>query len=213
MEEEIMEEIWKDIVGYDGFYKVSSKGNVMNTGNYRDGRKYKPKVLTPNTDIHGYKYVNLYKNGKSKSIKIHRLVAEAFIRNPENKPCIDHINTDRSDNSVSNLRWVTYYENANNSITKKHLRDVWKGKEISDDFRRKRSEMMKANIEKVMEKVRIPVLQFTKDNIFVAEFPSTVDAAKAVKGNASSISRNCRGKRPTAYGYIWKYKNYGRIRN
>jgi len=206
-------EIWKDVEGYDGFYKVSSNGNVMSNGNYCDGRKYKPKVLIPNIDIHGYKYVTLYKDGKTKSVKIHRLVAEAFIPNPENKPCIDHIDTNRGNNSIGNLKWVTYCENANNPITRKHLSEAWRRKELSDDYKKKLSDRMKANIEKAMSKVRIPVLQFTKDNIFIAEFPSTVDAAKAVNGNATSISRNCRGKRPTAYGYIWKYKNHGRIRN
>lgn len=206
-------EIWKDIKGYEGFYKISSYGRIMNTGIYRDGRRYNPKVLIPNTDIHGYKYVSLYKEGKVKSVKVHRLVAEAFIPNPENKPCIDHIDTDRTNNRVNNLRWVTYKENANNPLTIKHICEVLKNREITDEYRKHMSDVMKSNIEKVMSKVRIPVLQFTKDNVFVAEFPSTVDAAKAVHGNATSISRNCRGKRPSAYGFIWKYKNHGRIRN
>lgn len=208
-----MEERWKDIKGYNGFYKISSYGRIMNTGIYRDGRRYSPKVLIPNTDIHGYKYVSLYKNGKMKSVKVHRLVAEAFIPNPENKPCIDHIDTNRSNNNVDNLKWVTYHENANNPITRTHLSEAWKRKGLSSSDRKVLSDRMKLNIEKVMSKVRIPVLQFTKDNVFVAEFPSTVDAAKSVQGNATSISRNCRGKRPSAYGFIWKYKNHGRIRN
>ena len=84
---------------------------------YDDGRVYNKKfnkfmsIRTPNS---GYKYLNLWENGKRKTLKIHRLVALQYIPNPENKPQVDHFDRDRSNNHVSNLRWVTSLENHQN---------------------------------------------------------------------------------------------------
>lgn len=104
-------EQWKNIEGYEGRYQVSSKGQVRkNDGTY-----------LKQSNIYGYKTVNLHSNGKQKSYRVHRLVAQAFIPNPESKPYIDHINTDKSDNRVENLRWVTPKENMNNPITKENM--------------------------------------------------------------------------------------------
>lgn len=208
-----MEEIWKDIEGYDGYYKVSSFGRIWSSGKFADGRIYKAKILVLRCDKFGYFYVNLYKDGHSKTMKVHRLVANAFIPNPENKPCIDHINTNKKDNRVENLRWVTYKENANNVLTRKHLSDAGKINKNNKEIRLKMSAIMKQNIEKVMAKVRVSVLQLTKEGVIVAEHNSTVEAARSVNGNATSICRACRKKRPSAYGYIWEYKTHGRKRN
>lgn len=208
-----MEEIWKDIVGYEGRYKISNLGRVWVSGKYVDGRVYKDRILPLRLDKWGYPIVTLYKKGISKTVKVHRLVAIAFIPNPNNYPCVDHINTDKKDNRVENLSWCTYKMNANNHLTKEHLSAALKRVCNSSDYKKRQSERMKKNIENVMSKVRIPILQYSLNGDFIQEFPSTVDAAKSVNGNATSISRNCRGKRPTAYGYIWKYKNHGRIRD
>lgn len=110
-------EIWRDIVGYEGLYQVSNLGRVKSL-NYRGSKK--EKILSLNRERTGYERVQLYKEGQHKVERIHRLVATAFIPNPENKPCIDHINTDRSDNRVENLRWVTHKENCNNQTTRKN---------------------------------------------------------------------------------------------
>ena len=82
----------------------------------------KPRFLTPGINRYGYKHVSLYKNKEGKTWKIHRLVALAFISNPGNKPCIDHIDGNRLNNNVCNLRWVTHRENTNNPYTIKKLR-------------------------------------------------------------------------------------------
>ena len=118
------EEIWKPIKDFEGYYEVSNIGRVKSL-NYRGTGK--EKILKNIEDYKGYLEVGLTKNGKRKQFKVHRLVAEAFIPNPENKPCIDHINTVKNDNRVENLRWVTYKENMNNEISKKKISESLKG--------------------------------------------------------------------------------------
>lgn len=104
-------EIWKEVVGYEGLYEVSNKGNVRSL-NF--GRMGIIKNLSFENTKYGYKRVILTKNRVHKKMFVHRLVAEAFIPNHENKPCVDHINTDRGNNKVENLQWVTQKENSNN---------------------------------------------------------------------------------------------------
>ena len=110
-------EIWKDVVGYEGYYQVSNLGRVKSL-NYRGSKK--EKILATNLERTGYVRTHLCKEGQHKTIRIHRLVAEAFLPNPDNKNCIDHINTNRADNRVENLRWVTHEENCNNDLTRKN---------------------------------------------------------------------------------------------
>lgn len=101
-----MKEIWKPISGFEGLYEVSNMGNVRSVdrivkrGNCFEKRKSHLMSAVASDGTHGYSYVNLYMNGKTYPKRVHRLVAEAFIPNPENKPCIDHINTIRNDNNV-----------------------------------------------------------------------------------------------------------------
>lgn len=125
-------EEWKDVVGYEGLYQVSNLGNVRMLEHYTPYVKGSVmKIPAKNLYIgwsNGYRTVWLCKNKIRKLKKVHRLVAEAFIPNPENKPCIDHINTIRHDNRIENLRWATYKENGNNEITKINLSNSQKGK-------------------------------------------------------------------------------------
>ena len=102
-------EVWKEIKGYEGLYEVSSEGRVRSTGK-------KKGIMRPGTSK-GYLKVGLTKDGSRKMYRVHRLVAFAFIPNPDNKPEIDHINGDRKDNRVENLRWMTHKENNNNPVT------------------------------------------------------------------------------------------------
>lgn len=104
-------------------YEVSNLGTVRSvdrinsfigrnqSGSYKTNQLIKGKVLIPKTDKGGYNYVNLAKNGKSISAKVHRIVAETFIDNPNNKPIVNHINEVKTDNYVDNLEWVTIKEN------------------------------------------------------------------------------------------------------
>jgi hypothetical protein len=97
-----MEEIWKDVVGYEGVYKVSNLGNVKT----KTGRIRKHRLTTD-----GYPYVTLIKNGKRKDKSIHRLVATAFIPNPENLPVVRHLDDCRTNFQISNLCWGTTKQN------------------------------------------------------------------------------------------------------
>ena len=137
------EEIWKPIKDFEGYYEVSNIGRVRSLNYKRTGKE---KILTNIEDYKGYLEVVLTKNGKRKQFKVHRLVAEAFIPNPENKPCIDHINTIKSDNRVENLRWVTYKENSNNEKTLEKFKGEnhhFFGKHHTEETKKKISEVQK----------------------------------------------------------------------
>ena len=105
-------EYWKDIPGFEGLYQGSTLGRIMNS---RTGR-----ILRPGNAC-GYLRVVLRKDGENCNKLVHILIAETFLPNPENKPCIDHIDGNRHNNCVSNLRWCTYKENQNNPITRKRI--------------------------------------------------------------------------------------------
>lgn len=104
-----MEEIWKDIKNYEGYYKVSNRGNVKSL--VRFGNK-KKKLLKPCIGSHGYYVVNLSVNGVTKNVCIHKLVAQSFIPEVFGKTFVNHKNGIKSDNRVENLEWVTNSENA-----------------------------------------------------------------------------------------------------
>ncbi len=108
-------EEWRDIKDFEGLYRISNYGRVKSLERYR--KSYSKPVYVPEKirrngyDKNGYQILPLNKNSKKYVRKIHRLVAEAFIPNPENKPCVDHINCQVDDNRVENLRWATIVEN------------------------------------------------------------------------------------------------------
>ena len=144
-------EIWRPIKDYEGLYEVSNLGRVSSLDRETIdtiGRKHyiKSRILKQGKDNHGYLVVALTKNGKSKTVRVHRLVAEAFIPNPENKPCIDHINTIRDDNRIENLRWATPKENMNNELTKDKFEgenNPFYGKHRTEETKKKISEAKK----------------------------------------------------------------------
>lgn len=111
-------EIWKKIKDFDN-YEVSNLGNVRRLDSFvfQSGRynHYKGRVLKQENVKGGYKRVTLCKNNSTKRFQVHRLVAITFIENSKNKPCVNHIDGDKSNNQISNLEWVTYSENENHS--------------------------------------------------------------------------------------------------
>lgn len=190
-------EQWKMIKGYTN-YMVSNLGNVKSLNYNHTGKE---KILKYKIDKYGYYLVCLYKKGVKKFHTIHRLVAEAFIPNPDNKPCIDHINTDKTENRIDNLRWVTSKENNNNPLTKTHRSDSLKGQ--------KNYMFSKFGKEHHNSK---EILQFSLHGEFIKKWDSQADIERELLIKQSSISECCKNKRKTSGGYKWGYEyDYERI--
>ena len=124
----IEEEIWKDIIGYEGLYMISNLGRVKSLVFRNNKYEFKrEKILKPAIITLGYYYVTLSKNSKVKIFLIHRLIALHFIDNPNNFDCVDHINRDRKDNSIENLRWCNHSTNSQNKTKKKNTSSQYIG--------------------------------------------------------------------------------------
>ena len=173
-------ENWKRIDDYPS-YMVSDLGRVKNLDYMVKGKE---KILKLWKTEEGYLRVNLRKDGKQKKFSVHRLVAEAFIENVENKPLIDHINTIRDDNRVENLRWVTSRENNLNPITRK----------------RYTAGNLKSRVQ-----FKKAVCQYSMDDVFIKEWPSATEVEKAIGINRGNISTCCHEGKGSAGGYKWKY--------
>lgn len=102
-----MKAIWLPIEGYEDLYEVSNTGKVRSLC----GRYGKNRILKQSSGSKGYLIVTLCGKGPQKTVNVHRLVAKAFIPNPDNLPCVNHIDEDRTNNNVTNLEWCSYYHN------------------------------------------------------------------------------------------------------
>ena len=191
----MIEEVWKDIEGYEGLYQVSNLGRVRSLDRMtysREGwhRAVKGKMLKPLFNRGGghkgqikgrYAYVNLTRNHKYKSVFIHRLVLETFVVNPD--PSIytqcNHKDENTYNNRVDNLEWCTPIENINHGTRN----------------------------ERANKPLRKPVNMYSKDGVFLNSFESTKDAERKTGVHSGSISCCCRNlpKFHTAGGYVWKY--------
>lgn len=192
-----MKEEWKPVVGWESTHKVSNLGRVKSihrTIICSDGRKIEyPEYELKQHEWCGYMKVHLNCGKKRKWEYVHRIVGQAFLDNPDNLPCINHKDYNRSNNIADNLEFCTYkYNNDYSNSTQKML-----------EASRKVKSWEKA-VPKSVEITSKPVLQFTLDGRFVAEYPSTQEAARQT--GAKHICCVCNGKRKSAAGYIWRYK-------
>lgn len=189
-----MNEEWRAVKGYEGLYEVSNMGRVRSLDRTakatRLGKQYelpvKGKMLTPHPRRHGYLGVQLFGKGGHKtrgmkSVSVHRLVAEAFIPNPNNLPEVNHKDEDKQNNRLDNLEWISHIDNTNygNAQEKRVRRGA--------DNPRSR-----------------PVAQYTRNGELVNVFGSMGETRRA--GYAPGNIHKCiHGQYSHAYGYVWKY--------
>lgn len=181
----VIGEVWKPVPDYEGFYEVS------NTGKVRSVYRYK-KVLKPMISNTGYERVDLFKNKNRKQLSVHRLVAMAFIDNPENKPFVNHKDESKTNNCVDNLEWVTHVENCQygTAIKRRVEHCDYKNRKINN-----------TNQIKACSK---PVIQFDKTGKIVAKWSSASECAKANGWQVSNIRRSCLKEDAYAYGYKFR---------
>ena len=168
-------EIWKDIEGYEGHYQVSDKGRIKSV-------KFGKEIFLKPGQCRGYLHVGLSKNNKMKTCYIHRLVAQAFLPNPQNLPQINHKNEDKTDNKVKNLEWCYVKYNSNYGTRNQRI-----SKKMTNG------------------KLSKPVLQYTKTGKFVKKWKSVMDVERNLGYDHQNISACCRGKYHSAYNFVWRY--------
>ena len=185
-------ETWKPIKGYPN-YEVSDLGRVRSLNWHNEGYT---KCLYLKKHPRGYHQVELINQDGKKMLLVHRLVAEAFIPNPENKPQINHIDEDKQNNAVSNLEWCTRQQNMDAYFTN------------HPDKRRPLNERIKRPTKQQrLYPLRNKFLigQFSMDGELIREWERARDIVIALNYNATSIWECCEGKRKKAYGYKWEY--------
>ena len=183
-----MNEIWKDIEGYEGLYQVSNLGRIKSLGRtimrrtrWCSVKPYtmKPRILKPKRCQGDYFQVGLFTiDGQHSVAKIHRLVAQAFIPNPDNMPEVNHKNEDKADNRADNLEWCTHDGNCRYGTRN----------------------------QRTGEKNAKPVVQMDTEGNVIADYPSVIEAQRATGINRYLIRQCCNGKQESAGGYRWKFK-------
>ena len=236
-------EEWRPVVGYEGLYEVSDWGNVRSLDRtfeyYHPSAKgfirrtFKGKVLKKTLNSFGYHVVSLRdENHEGHEGKVHRLVAEAFIPNPENKKEVGHLKTlpngleDRTANEVWNIAWMTREENGNYGTICERLSEGKKGdknpnfgKSASEETRKKQSDVRKKlwvehpeyyenlkNSDKHPEKIKIKIDQYDlATDEFIRTWDSAADAGRELGIWPQNITKVCKGKSGSAGGYKWSY--------
>ena len=166
----------------NGLYEVSNIGNIK--------RINKDKCRKFNINRDGYVLVNLYKNGISKNLLVHRIVAKAFIPNPNNLSQINHKDGNKQNNRIDNLEWCSAKENITHTYKKLNRNGISpnKGKFGNDNSN------------------SMITLQYDMNGNLIKKWESKIEASKELNIDAGSISKCCNGERKQAGGYIWKYK-------
>jgi len=179
-------EEWRDVVGYEGLYEVSNLGSVASkqkTVMAKNGttRSYPRRKLKQYENSSGYMRVHLCKDGSSKMVLVHRIVAMAFVDNPSSKPFVNHLDENKQNNRADNLEWVTNDENLNYGTGR--LKNA-----ISES---------------------VPVLMIDGDKRMV--FQSATFAERAGYASSNAIQNCCAGRQKTAGGFRWQYLDLSKI--
>lgn len=191
-------EVWKDVVGYEGLYQISNLGRVKSVERFRKGKKgsktyCKGRILKSRISNAGYYQVCVCKNNIKKQLTVHRMVALAYIPNEYRLPCVDHINGIRTDNRVVNLRWCSSKENLNFDLARKNI-----------SYSNKASNKCREHIKSLHENCKKPIAIVYPDGM-IKEYDSAKDAE--MDGfNHSLIAACCKGKQKTTRGCKCYYK-------
>lgn len=195
-----MEEVWKDIEGFENVYQVSNMGRVRSLG---FDKWHKGRIIKPHLDgKKHYLFVQLYKDGLSRKINVHRLVAIAFIPNPNNYPQVNHKDEDKTNNRADNLEWCTARYNINYGNAK---RKIIESRYANNDMNKvilRTKETKRRNNSYCCER---PVNQFTWCGNFVARYISATEAMNKTGVQRAGISRCCKGTTKRAGDFIWCY--------
>ena len=193
-----MEE-WRDIRDFEGMYQVSNRGRVRSLDRIdARNRRIKGRILAAKYGATGnYQQVCLCKDGVHHYIAIHRLVAEAFIPNPENKPTVNHIDENKQNNNIENLEWATYMENAHHGT---RIQRCYANRDYKEIMRKSRE-------TKIAKGIMKHVYQYDLNMNLIAEYDSVVDASKILGIDPSGIGKVARTNTPkkTYKGFIWRY--------
>lgn len=184
--------VLKPVVGYEGLYSVSSDGFVFS--------HISNKWLKNSPNGNGYLSVELFKDGKSKRMLVHRIVAETFIDNPHMLPCVNHKDESRTNNCVENLEWCSHHYNQHygSCQQRKHdsMQSYWGSEKHKSDLKRSGRTAKQLLGKQVVQK--------TKTGEVIAEFISVNEAMRKTK--IEHIHEVCTGKRRSAGGYVWEFK-------
>lgn len=190
----------RPVVDYEGLYEIDNNGIVYSLAKQHGFMYKKEKIIRQYQDKDGYWKCKLCKNGKLLDKPIHRLVAFAFINNPENKPQVNHKDGIKTNNRVENLEWCTNSEN--------QLHAVKLGLRVTTEKQRLHGKKMMKYIHD--NKLHIhnerPILQFDLNNNFIKEYKSIAEACKQGNFSSGNIVLCCQGKYKQHHNYVWKYK-------
>ena len=191
-------EVWKTAVYdgeiYEGLYKVSNLGKILSLNYRRTGRA---ELLNPGTDKDGYFRVQLWKNGEYKTCKVHRLVAETFLENPENLP---HINHKIEGDEGKKINMVIFNEDG--TVNKEKTSIEWVTPKENNNYATRNERVSKTMTNGKLSK---PVLQLSLSGDLIREWESTAECGR--NGfNQSAVSKCCRGEKPQYKGFKWEYK-------
>lgn len=191
-----MEEIWKDVVGYEGLYKVSNFGRIVSLCSYGGNSQ---RLMSPGLANNGYLMVGLTKNKKQKSLLVHRLVAQAFIPNPDKLDFVNHKDENKRNNNVENLEWCTKSYNSEYSLNLHPDRK----KRYFNHFKDKNGKLKRYD-GKPPQHEEI-VIQKDIKGTPIAIY-GCVDYAHKITGvKSAAIIACCKGQQKTAFGYIWEF--------
>lgn len=209
-----MQEIWKDVPEYEGLYMVSNLGRVMSLHCTSKAAKESGvpdrRIMKNVMSSSGYYHVMLSKNGNKIAWSNHVLVARAFIPNPENKPSVNHIDGNRTNNAVDNLEWATYKENQQHAI-RTGLRDPHKPHKPHKPYIMHKPYRARKKRRSDKTSYSYGFLQYSPDGNFVKLWRTQKEAADAVGFSQADISKCVTGRRKMCAGFVWRKYNGGDI--